>query len=146
MTELILQKSIVCYIFLSEQTFHFPYIRTFMAGHISPIIWLIIMQVFMCDSFLWVLCGCCAKFSGEIDPKEPFWVHYVMEHSSSGNHVNTVLQAHLASLRATLTSQSCSAAGCTEEQNQAHFCMGSGCVPEIGHISITQTENIIKAP
>lgn len=31
--------------------------------------WLIIMQASMCDSFLWVLCGCSTKFSRDTEPK-----------------------------------------------------------------------------
>lgn len=75
-----------------------------------------------------MVCGCCAKFSREIEPKALFWVHYATEHS---------LLRHICLLWVPLQHPRNILRWAVEQNTQksgSHLSFGLECVLEIGQL------------
>lgn len=97
------------------------------------------MQVFMCDSFLRVLCGCCAKSSTETEPEEPFWVHYVSIHHRG--LVSMRIRGHIRLLRVLLQHLNNTQQPAAEQntlESETRLCLGLGRAPKRGQLSVTE--------
>ena len=78
----------------------------------------------MCDSLLKESSvGVVAKSSRETEPEEPFWVRYVMEHSSQGDSYQYRSAGTFSECHFNTSITLC------REESERFLCLGLGCVP-----------------